>query len=518
MASLSDRRRSFWLATAALAAAVCASGCYETLDRTSLRCRAGQERNCPADYVCRGVGADGIGRCCRPDDLACGAVDASGPSTDGPGSGSDAADAVPDGARDGSVGLDVPLDTTPPGSEVGGDAKVDGNLPDVALDLPMGTGGSGGSGTGGSMGGGGSTATGGTGTGGFAGSTTGGTIGTGGTTHGTGGATHGTGGATPGTGGIPGTGGVTPGTGGIPGTGGVTPGTGGATPGTGGATPGTGGATGTGGGTGGWAKGNPPVSSAGCGKALATFRTGTNNYQMVSASLNRTYVVSIPDDYSPSHPYRLIFAMHPMGGSGTAVSSAGYYRLQPRDTGNTTIFVAPQGYSDSSPWRGADDKDHLFFDDMLAGLKGELCIDSSRVFVVGFSFGAMFANSLAQNHQKVLRGAVVYATALVNIYVPTNSGSPLAWMGTVGLSDGTCPPTMGRAARDRFVQNNGCTLPASVPEAVAGGSHVVYDYQCMIDYPVKWGTFDGGHTDNPIDPGQSATWLPAESWSFITQF
>jgi poly(3-hydroxybutyrate) depolymerase len=238
---------------------------------------------------------------------------------------------------------------------------------------------------------------------------------------------------------------------------------------------------------------------------------------MTSAGLNREYIVSVPSSYDQSKPYRLVFGMHWMGGSDKAVSSDGWYRLKPLDTGNTTIWVAPQGYTDGAPWRGGDNKDHTFFEELTKLLKSNLCIDTSRVFSVGFSFGAMVTNALAQTHQDILRGVVVYATADFNIYFPTNTGKPLAYMGVHGTADGTCPFTSGRNSKDRFVKNNKCTVPSSVPEATSS-THVTYDYQCPSNYPVKWCTHNGGHTDQPKDPNQSKSWDIDETWKFITQF
>jgi poly(3-hydroxybutyrate) depolymerase len=169
------------------------------------------------------------------------------------------------------------------------------------------------------------------------------------------------------------------------------------------------------------------------------------------------------------------------------------------------------------PWRGGDNKDHIFFEDMVALFQSELCIDSSRIFSVGFSFGAMFTNALAQTHQDTLRGVVVYAAADYNIYFPANSGNPLAYLGVHGTADGTCPLTSGRRSRDRFVTNNQCTVPPSVPEAT-GSTHVCYDYECPSNYPVKWCTHNGGHTDLPLDPGQTRSWDIDLTWAFITQF
>jgi poly(3-hydroxybutyrate) depolymerase len=239
---------------------------------------------------------------------------------------------------------------------------------------------------------------------------------------------------------------------------------------------------------------------------------------MTSAGLNRQYIVYIPPNYNPSKPYRLVFSMHCMGSSATnSANNEQYYRLKPLDTAGNTIFVAPQGYTDAMPWRGGDNKDHTFFEDMVKLFKSELCIDTSRIFSVGFSFGAMFTNSLAQTHQDILRGVVVYATADYNIYFPTNNGKPLAYMGVHGTADGTCPITSGRASKDRFVKNNGCKVPTTVPEANSS-THVVYDYGCPSNYPVKWATHNGGHTDLPKDPGQSTSWDIDLTWKFITQF
>ena len=53
----------------------------------------------------------------------------------------------------------------------------------------------------------------------------------------------------------------------------------------------------------------------------------------------------------------------------------------------------------------------------------------------------------------------------------------LTYFGVHGTADGTCPITSGGASKDRFVKNNGCTVPASLPEATSS-THVCYDYTC----------------------------------------
>lgn len=258
--------------------------------------------------------------------------------------------------------------------------------------------------------------------------------------------------------------------------------------------------------------GNAPRPSAGCGKA-STLKSGT--YKITSAGLAREYILYVPDKYDPSKPSRLIFGMHWMNGSADAVQGwSKWFGLQPLDTARTTVFVAPNGYGSSPLWTQGV-KDHAFFDDLVKTMETGLCIDQSRIFSVGFSFGAMFTNSLAQTHQDVLRGVVVYATADYNIYFPANTGKPLAYMGVHGLKDPTCPIAAGRSSRDRFVKNNGCAVPASVPEAKSGGSHVTYDYKCPENLPVRWITFDGAHT---YPPNNNGTWVHGKTWEFITRF
>ena len=266
----------------------------------------------------------------------------------------------------------------------------------------------------------------------------------------------------------------------------------------------------------GYPLGNAPVPSAGCGKAPG-LQNGT--HRMTSAGLNREYIVSLPSNYNMNKPHRLVFGMHWMNGSAEAVAGwSQWFGLKARDTQQNTIFVAPQGYTTGSAWRGGDNRDHIFFDDLNARLASNLCIDKSRIFSVGFSFGAMYTNALAQTHQDVLRGIVLYATADYNIYFPANTGKPLAFMAVHGINDPTTPITSGRRSRDRFVANNKCTVPGSVPEARRGSSHVIYDYNCPSNYPVRWVTFDGAHTYPPNNTPVGSSWVHPVAWQFITQF
>lgn len=270
----------------------------------------------------------------------------------------------------------------------------------------------------------------------------------------------------------------------------------------------------------GYALKNAPRKSKGCGKK----NPFPSIFHYTGGGVKHEVRINVPTDYDPNKPYRLIFGMHCMGGSAqNTVDNEQYYRLITLDKEHTSIFVAPHGYTDGAPWRVRDDKDHRFFDELLTHLFDNLCIDTTRVFSTGFSFGAMFTNSLAQDFQHRLRAVAVYATADINIYLPQNKGKPIAWMGTVGMSDGMCTPKLGRSARDRILKNNGINgsdaRGEKATEYSGSGNHVCYDYKTVDPrFPVKWCTFKGSHEWEPKDSGSKSSWVPQTTWEFFNQF
>jgi poly(3-hydroxybutyrate) depolymerase len=286
---------------------------------------------------------------------------------------------------------------------------------------------------------------------------------------------------------------------------------------------GAGGASGSGGGNnggaGGLLPGNAAVPSAGCGKAT-TVTTGKKT--ITSTNQQRTYIIDVPTNYDMNKPYRLFYSSHWIGSTSEAVRDQNYYYLKPLATAanQPAIFVAPQ--SDGQTWQ---QKDHALFDDILAFVKANLCIDTTRVFANGFSFGGMITYSLSVNHQKDIRAAVGIAPANYNIYVPTKTHEPIAWMQTTGMGDGTCPWIQGSSTTNgaKFIAiehatDNGCTVPANIP-IWQSGAHVCYDFQgCRAGYPVKACTFNGGHSAEASDPGSNVNWIAEESWRFFTQF
>ena len=267
----------------------------------------------------------------------------------------------------------------------------------------------------------------------------------------------------------------------------------------------------------GWGLKNDPVPTRGCGKTWNRVKSGS--YDFTWSKGKRTIRIDIPDNYDNNKPYKLIFGMHCMGGWAGGVQQEGYYGLKPLDTEKTAIFVAPEGNGNQAPW-GQDD--YLLFDELLADLQSNLCIDSSRVFSTGFSYGSMFSNGLSWNHQDVLRAVAVYETAERNIWLPQRQNKGIGWMGVLGLDDGLCTPEMGRAARDIILTLNsegGKAKSEQAEEAPRNSAHKCYDYKTVEErFPVRWCTQSGGHIWDHKDPGQNKSWVPETTWDFFSKF
>jgi poly(3-hydroxybutyrate) depolymerase len=301
---------------------------------------------------------------------------------------------------------------------------------------------------------------------------------------------------------------------------------------------------------------NAPVPSAGCEKAdgRQTLTAGGMSVQGGLATSirlgigDREYIIDIPADYDATHPYRLIFSWHQAYGSanGNAVGqqpanpgdnfnaqSYAYFGLHREATAanQPAIFVAPQGIGDF-PWNY--DRDVALFDDLLELINTNLCIDESRVFSTGFSFGAMMSHALSLGRQPKLRAVVTMAPANFNFTQPTDTDAPLAYFGVTGMSDNTCPWIRnGNSTTEgtkycvlQHAVNNGCTIPDDIATAMNGSrNHVCYDFEgCDAGYPVKVCTFDGNHTPSAVANGMSGdddglnAFIPPLAWEFISQF
>jgi len=233
----------------------------------------------------------------------------------------------------------------------------------------------------------------------------------------------------------------------------------------------------------------------------------------MSSGQQRDYVIDLPTNYDMNKPYRFIMGSHGQGGEGNDIQREKYYGLKSiTEAADSVIFVSASGLG--GIW-GL--KDVPLFDDILKFVEENACVDTSRVFVLGFSFGGMYSYSLSMTRQETIRAGIGMSPANYNIQIPTKSHDPIAWMQSTGMSDHTCPWITDEAKMtgSKFIAiehgtDNGCTVPNPIPTWTSGNM-VCDDFAaCKPGYPTRVCTFDGGHG---LPPG-SAKWM----WDFISQF
>ena len=276
------------------------------------------------------------------------------------------------------------------------------------------------------------------------------------------------------------------------------------------------------------------VPSAGCGQAR-TLQDG--NQTIASGGMNRGYFLETPDAYDNTYPHRVVFMFHWNYGSiGAIVNPPDADRNTDRPfygmgdlTDAQTIFVVPQGLvgaSGGAGWENPDNRDVNFTDAMLAAISEDLCIDTSRVFTTGFSYGAGMSVALACTRPDKFRAAVVYAAAFISGVTAAQCTTPVAFFESHGVDDPIINYQTGLGVLNTFTALNGCT--ALAPPVPPADGHACTSYAgCSV--PTRFCSFGAGQ-GNPFnvslrghypaskDPGQSTSWVPAEAWNFITQF
>ena len=298
----------------------------------------------------------------------------------------------------------------------------------------------------------------------------------------------------------------------------------------------------------GYALKNDPTPSKGCGKT-STLKSTKNvengqKFEMRVGGDNREFFITLPKNYDNTKPHKLLFALHCYGSSGEDFvhhapdydHPTPYYGQQVLDKNGDYIFVSPNAVG--GLWNKGQG-DHDFFGQMLTAMNENYCIDTSRVFITGFSYGAMFSYSLAQDFQDRVRAAATYAVADYNIWLPEGNAMknlPIAWMNVHGKNDDRCDYNRAKnSALPRILKRNGkadadgnfTDASSEKPEEVQGNTgHVCYDFKNVDPrFPVKWCSWPGSHQWTAHDTGNmsvgwnwESTWVPEEVHKFFEQF
>ena len=321
--------------------------------------------------------------------------------------------------------------------------------------------------------------------------------------------------------------------------------TGGRTP-TGGAAAGgaaTGGQSPTGGSTA--AGGSSTGQSSGCGKTPTIASSNYNNGHHIAITVGtmaREYILNVPTNYSNTTPYKLVIAYHELNGNDDEMYSHQYYHLLSLSN-NSTIFVAPNGQQNNANctqasgcgWPNPNDSDMLLADAVVAQVEQNFCVDTNRIFATGWSYGASMSYETACERPLGgtsatwgVRAIAVYSAAqLSGSCTPTK---PVAYYASHGTSDSVlCYDTTttngcsfasaggGVKLCQNYATVDGCTW--ATPTKVTSGNHVCTNLTgCTTGYPVEFCSFNGDHTPDPTDSGQSTSWEYQNVWTFLSQF
>jgi poly(3-hydroxybutyrate) depolymerase len=233
--------------------------------------------------------------------------------------------------------------------------------------------------------------------------------------------------------------------------------------------------------------------SAGCSATGAPTGTSIDGTLTVAGqSTARTYRLSVPSDVGTSETLPLVFVFNGVGGTGAQAQQ--FFQLE---TGHRAIFVYPDALPNSTTngsiaWVfDQNGIDIAYFDALLAYLTQNYCIDTSRVFALGASSGAIFSNMLG-----CFRGNVLRAIAPSSGMDWSQGGckGDVAVMIICGAQDtyNPCNDAKNGAVSETnvWLTENGCTMQTA-PSPI---SSICSAYQgCKSADPVLLCTQPGGH-------------------------
>src|SRR3569623_529985 len=136
--------------------------------------------------------------------------------------------------------------------------------------------------------------------------------------------------------------------------------------------------------------------------------------------------------------------------------NSGYYGLKVTSN-NQAILVAPEGLDFSGMglgWGNTNGQDIAVLNAMLALFKSQMCIDQSRIFSAGFSFGGMMSIAVGCAGLARANAPMAGNSTVSGCLAGTQ---PVAYMGFHGTHDSVVDISGGRTARDVFVKRNGCS-------------------------------------------------------------
>lgn len=248
--------------------------------------------------------------------------------------------------------------------------------------------------------------------------------------------------------------------------------------------------------------------------AGGTLRAGESTRSITVGGKQRTYILHVPQSYTGRSAVPLVLDFHGLGGTASQQASISGYRQQSDKIGFVVAF--PDGlantWNNGIPSATGREDDVGFARAIVNELRGQGCIDSRRVYSVGFSMGGGMTYSLACEAADVFAAA---APSAMDFYVgkPCTPSRPISVLSFRGTADNVVPYN-GQGARDAFMGAEGTfqkwkEIDGCTGTAARGSNGCTMYSTCKEGTQVGLCTLqNGGHA-----PGSAET-----GWEFLSQF
>jgi polyhydroxybutyrate depolymerase len=271
--------------------------------------------------------------------------------------------------------------------------------------------------------------------------------------------------------------------------------------------------------------GGGAAARTGCGTALpAGVVAGTTvSRTVVVDGSNRSFLLHVPAGYDKDKPTPLVLNFHGfMSNPETQNAASGFAVMSDREG---FILATPDG---GIGWRftqSARDANTVFVRELVANLRGDLCVDPKRIYAAGKSHGGFMSSWLGCN----ARDQFAAIAPVSGIYEPPGGCAPIPIIEFHGSADSMVPFGGGHilvlgnfpgavAVMDEWARVNGCLGAPQIEQVTPHVRRATYQ-DCKAA-TVQYLT-DAGHTwpGSPVKEGDKTTPadLPASQliWEFF---
>jgi polyhydroxybutyrate depolymerase len=250
--------------------------------------------------------------------------------------------------------------------------------------------------------------------------------------------------------------------------------------------------------------------------------------------LSRSYILHVPSAYKGTAAVPLIVDFHPITGTDTGEEGSSPFRAVTDPEGVITAY--PQGESgpigaawDVGPCCVANVDDVAFAKALVAQVETKACIDTKRVYAVGFSMGGGMSHYLGCKAADVFAAIAPAAFDLLSGSSPKGNADdctpsrPIPVLSFRGTADSTAlyggglssvVPNMSitflgaKACWEKWASIDGCTDSPAYPTVSGSAWQCSYYKACKENVQVGVCINNGGHAYGDGTIG----------WTFLKQF